>query len=97
MLIIQAHYALAKTYYVFVLLSYLQDQLNTEPMYLVIALFSTERLYINITIRYVVLVSLGDIYLLLLLQPNPFRGMGAWQKTMEPQKPGTSRGLYQRS
>ena len=24
--------------------------------------------------------------------PDPFRGMGAWQKTMEPQKPGNSPG-----
>ena len=29
--------------------------------------------------------------------PDPFRGVGAWQKTMEPQKPGTSlQGLYER-
>ena len=24
--------------------------------------------------------------------PDPFRGMGAWRKTMEPQKPGNSPG-----
>ena len=30
--------------------------------------------------------------LLLLLLPNPFRGMGAWRKTTEPQKPGNSPG-----
>ena len=24
--------------------------------------------------------------------PDPFRGMGAWRKTMEPQKPGNSTG-----
>ena len=24
--------------------------------------------------------------------PDPFRGMGAWQKTMEPQKPSNSPG-----
>ena len=29
---------------------------------------------------------------LLLLLPNPFRAMGAWRKTMEPQKPGNSPG-----
>ena len=28
----------------------------------------------------------------LLLLPNPFRGMGAWRRTMEPQKPGNSPG-----
>ena len=27
-----------------------------------------------------------------LLLPAPFRGMGAWQKTMQPQKPGNSPG-----
>ena len=30
---------------------------------------------------------------LLLLLPEPFRGMGAWRKTMEHQKPGKSPGL----
>ena len=30
--------------------------------------------------------------LLLLLLPDPFRGMGAWRMTMEPQKPGNSPG-----
>ena len=30
--------------------------------------------------------------LLLLLLPDPFRGMGAWRKTMEPQKPGNPPG-----
>ena len=30
------------------------------------------------------------LLLLLLLLPDPFRGMGAWRKTMEPQKPGNS-------
>ena len=29
---------------------------------------------------------------LLLLFPDPFRGTGAWRKTMEPQKPGNSPG-----
>ena len=29
---------------------------------------------------------------MLLLLPDPFGGMGAWQKTMEPQKPGNSLG-----
>ena len=29
--------------------------------------------------------------------PDPFRGMEAWRKTMEPQKPATPRGLDQRS
>ena len=29
----------------------------------------------------------------LLLLPDPFRGMEAWQKTMEPQKPVNSPGL----
>ena len=33
--------------------------------------------------------KLEDSVLLLLL-PDPFRGMGAWRKTMEPQKPGNS-------
>ena len=28
----------------------------------------------------------------LLLLPDPFRGMGAWRKTMEPQKPQNSPG-----
>ena len=33
----------------------------------------------------------NDLLLLLLfLLPDPFRGMGAWRKTMEPQKPGNS-------
>ena len=30
--------------------------------------------------------------LLLLLLPDPFRGMGAWRKTIEPQKLGNSPG-----
>ena len=30
--------------------------------------------------------------LLLLLLPDPFPGMGAWRKTMEPMKPGNSPG-----
>ena len=30
--------------------------------------------------------------LLLLLLPDPFRGMGAWPKTMQPQMPGNSTG-----
>ena len=30
--------------------------------------------------------------LLFLLLPDPFRGMGAWRKAMEPQKPGNSPG-----
>ena len=30
--------------------------------------------------------------LLLLSLPRPFRGMGAWRKTMEPQKPGNFPG-----
>ena len=30
--------------------------------------------------------------LLLLFLHDPFRGMGAWRKTMEPQKPGNSPG-----
>ena len=34
-----------------------------------------------------------DQVVLLLLLPNPFRGMEAWQKTMEPQNPGNSPGL----
>ena len=29
-------------------------------------------------------------HVLLLLLPDPFGGMGAWWKTMEPQKPGNS-------
>ena len=29
---------------------------------------------------------------LLCCLPDPFRGMGAWRKTMEPQKPGNSPG-----
>ena len=29
---------------------------------------------------------------MLLLLPDPFRGMGAWRKTMEPQNPGNSPG-----
>ena len=32
------------------------------------------------------------VFLLLLLFNQPFRGMGAWRKTMEPQKPGNSPG-----
>ena len=32
------------------------------------------------------------LLLLLLLLPNPFQGMGAWQNTMEPQKPGNFPG-----
>ena len=31
--------------------------------------------------------------LLLWLLPNPFRGMGAWRKTMESQKVGNFEGL----
>ena len=31
-----------------------------------------------------------DQVVLLLLLPDPFRGMRAWKKTMEPQKPGNS-------
>ena len=30
--------------------------------------------------------------LLLLFLSDPFRGMGAWRKTMEPQKPGNYPG-----
>ena len=33
---------------------------------------------------------LAVLLLFLLLLPDPFRGMGAWRKTMEPQKPGNS-------
>ena len=40
----------------------------------------------NTTLRHLLLL------LLLLLLPDPFRGMGAWQKTMEPQKPGNFPG-----
>ena len=29
---------------------------------------------------------------MLLLIPDPFRGMGAWQKIIKPQKPGNSPG-----
>ena len=29
---------------------------------------------------------------LILLLPDPFRGMGPWRKTIEPQKPGNSPG-----
>ena len=32
------------------------------------------------------------VLLLLLLLPNPFRGMGAWRKIMEPQKMCNSAG-----
>ena len=32
----------------------------------------------------------SDKDVLLLLLPDPFRGMRAWRKTMEPQKPGNS-------
>ena len=44
------------------LLSYLQDPLNTEPKYLVIVLFSTEKLYTNMAVRYAVHVPLGRTY-----------------------------------
>ena len=37
---------------------YLQDPLQTEPMYLVIVLFTTERLYTHMTVKYTVHVSL---------------------------------------
>ena len=32
------------------------------------------------------------VLILLLLLLDPFRGMGVWQKTMEPHKPGSSPG-----
>ena len=32
------------------------------------------------------------MHMLLLLLPDPFRGMGAWRRTMEPEKPGNSPG-----
>ena len=32
------------------------------------------------------------VVMLLLLLPDPFRGMEAWRMTMEPQKPGNSPG-----
>ena len=32
------------------------------------------------------------ISILMLLLLDPFRGMGAWRKTFEPQKPGNSQG-----
>ena len=35
--------------------------------------------------------DVGEMLLLLLL-PDPFRGIGAWRKIMEPQKPGNSPG-----
>ena len=55
--------------------------------------------YLYCTIRYVCyhtqLLKLGHITvtnihdcILLLLKPDPFRGMGACRNTMEPQKPG---------
>ena len=33
-----------------------------------------------------------DVGEMLLLLPDPFRRMGAWRKTMEPQKPSNSQG-----
>ena len=38
------------------------------------------------------LVAAKSMLLLLLLLSDPFRGMGAWQKTMGPQKPGQLSG-----
>ena len=77
MLAIQAYYAPAQMYRTvlcFLLLSYLQDLLNTEPMYLDIELFSTERLYTKMTIRYAVHMLLRGKYFVIVacLALNPF-------------------------
>ena len=34
----------------------------------------------------------GTLLIDLLLLPDPFQGMGAWQETMEPQNPGNCPG-----
>ena len=38
------------------------------------------------------LVQWIDLLWLLMFLPDPFRGMRAWRKTMEPQKPGNCPG-----
>ena len=43
-------------------------------------------------VLYKIAFELAGCLLLLLLLPDPFQGMGAWQKTMEPQKLGNSPG-----